>query len=53
VENVGHRLWIQIPSMDGGSNWFKDRRGYDSPPGVVSLVVGADYDPRRDLAVLR
>jgi predicted phosphodiesterase len=52
VENVGNRLWIQIPSMDGGSMWFRDRRGYDSPHGVVSLVVGADYDPRRDLAVL-
>jgi predicted phosphodiesterase len=52
VENVGSRLWIQIPSMDGGSAWFRDRRGYDSPPGIVSLVVGADYDPRRDLAVL-
>ncbi len=52
VENVGNRLWIQIPSMDGGSAWFKDRRGYDSPPGIVSLVVGADYDPRRDLAIL-
>jgi predicted phosphodiesterase len=52
VENVGNRLWIQIPSMDGGSAWFKDRRGYDSPPGIVSLVIGADYDPRRDLVVL-
>jgi predicted phosphodiesterase len=52
VENVGSRLWIQIPSMDGGSAWFKDRRGYDSPPGIVTLVIGADYDPRRDLAVL-
>jgi predicted phosphodiesterase len=52
VENVGKRLWIQIPSLDGGSAWFRDRRGYDSPHGVVSLVVGADYDPRRDLAVL-
>jgi predicted phosphodiesterase len=52
VENVGQRLWIQIPSMDGGSAWFKDRRGYDSPPGIVTLVIGADYDPRRDLSVL-
>jgi predicted phosphodiesterase len=53
IENVGKRLWIQIPSLDGGSAWFRDRRGYDSPHGVVSLVVGADYDPRRDLAVLQ
>jgi predicted phosphodiesterase len=52
VQNIGERLWIQIPSLDGGSPWFKDRRGYDSPAGIVTLVVGADYDPRRDLAVL-
>jgi predicted phosphodiesterase len=52
VQNIGERLWIQIPSLDGGSMWFKDRRGYDSPPGIVSLVIGNDYDPRRDLAVL-
>jgi predicted phosphodiesterase len=52
IENVGKRLWIQIPSLDGGSAWFRDRRGYDSPHGIVSFVIGADYDPRRDLAVL-
>jgi predicted phosphodiesterase len=52
VQNIGERLWIQIPSLDGGSAWFRDRRGYDSPHGIVSLVVGDDYDPRRDLAVL-
>jgi predicted phosphodiesterase len=52
VQNIGERLWIQIPSLDGGSAWFRDRRGYDSPHGIVTLVVGEDYDPRRDLAVL-
>lgn len=53
VENVGSRLWIQIPSMDGGSAWFKDRRGYDSPHGVVTFIMGDDYDVRRDLAVIQ
>lgn len=52
VEQVGPNLWIQIPAMDGGSAWFRDRKGLESPPGIVSLVVGDGYDPRRDLTVL-
>lgn len=52
AEQVGPNLWLQIPAMDGGSAWFRDRKGLESPPGIVSLVVGEDYDPRRDLAVL-
>ena len=51
-KNVGGRLWIQTPAMDGGSAWFRDSNGLDSPTGIVSLVVGEGYDPRRDLAVL-
>lgn len=52
VRQFGPRLWVQIPSLDGGSPWFRDRRGLDSPTGLVSLVVGDGYDPRRDLVVL-
>jgi hypothetical protein len=52
VKQLGPRLWVQIPSLDGGSAWFKDRRGLDSWTGLVSLVVGDGYDPRRDLTVL-
>jgi len=52
VNQVGPNLWVQIPAMDGGSPWFRDRSGLDSPHGVVSLVVGEGYDPRRDLTVL-
>lgn len=52
VSQVGPNLWIQIPAMDGGSPWFRDARGLESPAGIVSLVVGEGYDPRRDLTVL-
>ena len=52
ANQVGPNLWVQIPAMDGGSPWFRDNRGLESPPGIVSLVVGAGYDPRRDLTVL-
>ena len=55
VRSLGGRLWIQTPALDGGSAWFRDRRGLggdSSWTGVVSLVVGEGYDPRRDLVML-
>jgi len=52
ANQIGPRLWIQVPAMDGGSAWFRDKSGLESPTGIVSLVVGDGYDPRRDLAVL-
>ena len=52
ADQIGPRLWIQVPAMDGGSAWFRDKSGLESPTGIVSLVVGEGYDPRRDLAVL-
>jgi hypothetical protein len=55
VRSLGGRLWIQTPALDGGSYWFRDRRGLGGPEswtGVVSLVVGDGYDPRRDLVML-
>ena len=52
ADQIGPRLWVQVPAMDGGSAWFRDKSGLESPTGIVSLVVGDGYDPRRDLAVL-
>lgn len=52
ADQIGPRLWIQVPAMDGGSAWFRDKSGLESPTGIVSLVVGDSYDPRRDLAVI-
>lgn len=52
ANQVGPRLWVQVPAMDGGSAWFRDKSGLESPTGIVSMVVGDGYDPRRDLAVL-
>lgn len=51
-QQVGHRLHIQVPAMDGGSPWYRDRTGLDSPTGIVTFVMGDGYDPRRDLAVV-
>lgn len=52
AQNLGPRFWVQIPSMDGGSAWFRDRKGLDSPSGIVTMVVGDDIDPRRYVAVV-
>ena len=54
VKQFNHRLWVQTPALDGGSFWFSDRTGMGgkTPTGIVSLVVGEGYDPRRDLVVL-
>jgi len=54
VRNFNHRLWVQIPAMDGGSFWYADRTGMgaNTPTGIVSMVVGEGYDPRRDLCVI-
>jgi predicted phosphodiesterase len=52
AQNVGPRLFIQNPSMDNGSAWFRDKSGLDSAPGIISLVLGDGIDPRRELIVL-
>lgn len=52
VQQVGPRLWIQVPAMDGGSPWFRAKTGLESPPGLLTLTFGDGWDARRDLAVL-
>ena len=52
VRNLGPRLFIQNPSMDNGSAWFRDKAGLDSAPGIISMLVGQGFDPRRELVVL-
>jgi hypothetical protein len=50
IEQSGAKSFCQIPSLDGGSTWWRHRTGQDSPPGMVSLVVGGGA--WTDLAVL-
>lgn len=48
----GQRLWVQAPTTDPGSAWFRDRRGADAPTGLLSMVIGAGYNPRRDISII-
>lgn len=41
VQN-GARTWMQAPALDGGSEWFRDQSGQESPPGVLTFSVGPD-----------
>lgn len=50
--DIGDRLWIQAPTTDPGSEWYRDRAGMNSKPGLLNLVLGGSYDPREFLGVL-
>lgn len=50
--DVGERLWVQAPTSDPGSAWFRDRHGLESPPGVLTMVIGEGHDPRTDLSII-
>lgn len=50
--DIGHRFWVQAPTTDPGSDWFRDRHGMDSPTGVLTMVIGDGYDPRRDISII-
>jgi predicted phosphodiesterase len=52
AKDVGERLWVQAPTTDAGSDWFRDRKGLESKPGLLTLTIGEGYDPRRDLSIL-
>jgi predicted phosphodiesterase len=51
-QDIGSRLWIQAPTVDPGSDWYRDRTGTQSKPGVLTLVFGGDYDPREYISVI-
>lgn len=49
VEPVGRnphtgrsRWWMQAPTLDNGSDWFRHVKGYDSDPGLLAFTVTAD-----------
>ena len=36
------RWWMQAPTLDNGSDWFRHRKGYDSDPGMLVFTVTRD-----------
>ena len=50
--DIGERLWVQAPTTDPGSEWFRDRAGMESKPGLLTMVIGRDHEPREFISVL-
>jgi predicted phosphodiesterase len=50
--DIGHRFWAQAPTVDPGSDWYRDRAGDQSKPGILTFVMGGDYDPREFLGII-
>lgn len=50
--DIGERLWVQAPTTDPGSEWFRDRAGMNSKPGLLTMVIGGSYELREHISVL-
>jgi hypothetical protein len=40
------RWWVQAPTLDGGSDWYRAKSGLDTPPGVITFTMrrGSGFD---------
>jgi hypothetical protein len=43
-EKPASRFWIQAPTMDNGSSWFRKFSGEDSVPGLAVFTLEAETD---------
>ena len=46
------KWWLQAPTLDNGSDWFRARAGEDSDPGMLVFSVTDDGFDLQSLAVL-
>lgn len=42
MQMIGRRTHFGCPALDGGSDWFRNTAGVDSPPGVLTFTVTGD-----------
>jgi predicted phosphodiesterase len=40
IEQIGPVTHVQVPSLDGGSAWWRHKTGLDAPPGIVTMLIG-------------
>lgn len=50
--DISQRFWVQCPTVDPGSEWFRDKAGMESKPGLLTMVIGGSFDPREHLNVI-
>ncbi len=41
---IGMRIHLQCPSMDGGSQWYQDATGQSARPGLLTFVAGKNVN---------
>lgn len=46
------KWWIQAPTLDNGSDWFRNRQGDDSDPGLLVFDIGNEGFSLQSLVVL-
>jgi len=51
-EYFGTRLWLQAPTLDNGSDWFRNLQGQDSNPGLLVFVIDEKGFVQRSLDIL-
>jgi predicted phosphodiesterase len=39
--------WVQVPALDGGSDWWRNTTGEHSPPGMASRALSARFRSAR------
>lgn len=42
----GGRTWFQCPALDGGSAWWTQMTGQESPSGMLTFIAGSACGPR-------
>ena len=52
MEDWGNTLWVQNPTIDGGSHYFKEYSGHETRPGMNSWVVTSS-ERLQDKQILR
>lgn len=40
VQQLGIKTAVQVPALEGESRWWRHRKGQQSPPGMVTMLVG-------------
>ena len=40
VQQLGPTTWVQTPSLDGSSLWWRHSGHTDAPPGMVTMLMG-------------
>lgn len=45
VQQIGLKTWFQSPPNDGGSQWWEERGGEKTMPGILTVLIGKSLGP--------